>query len=81
MFFLDDIQYSPFLWDPSPDSSEQYLSAPVYTNTSVGSAADFPSGLHNLTVVSGAAVLFDYAMYTYVAANVHLVIRVIHKLK
>ena len=70
-FILDGVESPPpFLWQPIPEGTEGYrYNIPVYTNTAVGSASSLPSGLHNLTVQSYAAVLFDYAIYTYVAAD------------
>ena len=43
----------------------------VYANNSVGSAANRPSGMHNLTVLTYETVLFDYAIYTYVLVGSH----------
>ena len=67
-FILNDVPLSSsFTWEPSRDGPPQYYyNTPVYTNTSIGSAASLPSEMHNLTVQSFSAVLFDYAIYTYV---------------
>lgn len=68
-FLMDNTDTGTFYWSPN-NSVEQYTyNVPVYTNTNIGTAAAGPSGLHNFTVLSIQAILFDYAIYTYVASD------------
>ena len=69
-FILDDVHSQvPFQWDPNSTTPHYTYNYPVYANTNIGTSATGASGLHNLTVLSFQAVLFDYAVYTYVVSN------------
>ena len=67
VFIMDDTLSGTFDWSPDNSIDKYTYNVPVYANTDIATtaAAGLP-GLHNLTVLSTEAVLFDYAVYTYV---------------